>query len=409
LARRDYRALPLRRHCIPKKNGKQRALGIPTMRDRAQQALYSYALAPVAATLADPNSYGFRPFRSCRDAIQQCFIVFARKGGACWVLDADIKACFDRISHSWLLDHIPLDRRILRQWLQCGFLDHGNWFPTEKGTPQGGVISPLLANMTLDGLEQVVRASCPARSKVNFIRYADDFIVTAATRELLAQHVQPALEAFLATRGLRLSTAKARIVHLADGFDFLGQTVRRFGRTLLIQPSSSNVQSFLDKIRALIRAHRGQSARELVQALTSRIRGWANYHRHVSARRTFESVDRQIGSMLRRWCWRRHREKPRSWAEVRYFPRGSARRVFTAPARRGPPRTAPLPLLHAVDVSLCRYIKVQAAATPFDPAFVRYFQMRTRASNVYGPHATLRERLAPAAAGGRTDAGPTPD
>jgi len=226
LRRHGYHAQPLRRVKIRKKKpGTFRNLGIPTMTDRAMQALYLLALEPVAELTADPNSYGFRLKRACRDAIEQCFCALGNLYSAEWILDADIKACFDWIDHDWLLTHIPLDRKILREWLRSGVVEGGRLFPTRNGTPQGGIISPTLANMTLDGLEQAVKRSCPSKSRVNFVRYADDFIVTAKTPELLRDRVIPAIHAFLAERGLVLSAEKTQVVHIADGFDYLDHQV----------------------------------------------------------------------------------------------------------------------------------------------------------------------------------------
>ena len=183
LNRKGYRATPLRRMKIPKGKGGFRNLGIPTMKDRAMQALYLTALEPVAEMTADPNSYGFRRHRACRDAIEQCFIALGNLYSAHWVLDADIRACFDWIDHKWLLENIPMDRKILKEWLRCGFVEKGQLFPTQSGTPQGGIASPTLANMALDGLEQAVKKSCPNRCKVNFIRYADDCAPRGCTKD----------------------------------------------------------------------------------------------------------------------------------------------------------------------------------------------------------------------------------
>jgi len=353
------------------------------VRDRIEQAIIKNSLEPEWESIFEPNSYGFRPGKSCQDAIAENFNRLVNRGkygcSDTWVLEADIRGFFDNIAHESILNLINSfpKRNLIQGWLKAGFVFEGNLNPTDKGTPQGGVISPLLANIGLHGLEQHIKSTNP---KLGVVRYADDFVVTARDKESLVKS-QIQIQQWLSERGLELSAEKTLITSMEEGFDFLGFNHRHYNGKLLIKPAKKKVLAFCKRIGEEIKAMNGAKQEDLITKLNPILRGFANYYKGVVSKETFSYIKSRVWQYL--WCWanRRHPNKSKTWIKTNYFKTvdGNKWTFAVELGERGDQEKKFNYYLYPIGLTpIVRHVKVKGAASPDDPTLKEYWDKRSQ-------------------------------
>ena len=378
----SYKPLPVKRIYIPKSDGFKRPLGIPIIKDRIIEAIAKEALEPEWEAKFEANSFGFRPGRCTQDAINEIYAALNNSavGRNQWILDADIKKAFDTISQEFILNQIEdfPAKGLISKWLKAGYVEIGEIHETITGTPQGGVISPLLANIALDGLQAHLGKG------YRYVRYADDFVIMAKTKQAI-EEIKPKVEQWLSERGLKLNDEKTRIIHRDEGFNFLGFHIRMYKNgKLIIKPQQEKVKNLLDRIKVWLDSHKQAKAEAIPEQFNPILRGWANYYRFVCSKRTFSYVENRTRWMLWKWAKRRHPNKPVPWILNKYF------------EKTGNGKTYVFKGLFRIDhVPIVRYVKVKGKASPDDPTLKEYWENRKKKiSKIYYAKGSKLYRIA---------------